>query len=715
MARTLFSPSWYRVAQLRPMLRKQIVIHRHSYRGKPWHVVEERSGELHHRFKPATYFVIGLMDGTRTVDDIWRAALDKLGDDAPSQDDIIGLLAQLHAADLLKTDTSPEAHDLFLRDRQRGRMKLLARLSAPLAWRMPLFDPDRLLDLLVPVIRRVFSVWGALVWLAIVGSGVVLAALNWGRLTDKISERVLDPWNLVALLIAYPFIKVLHELGHALAVKVWGGRVHDVGVMFILFMPIPYVDASASSSFASKWRRALVDSAGILTELLIASIALMIWLDAEEPILRSILFNMMLIGTVSTVLFNGNPLLKFDGYYILSDIIEIPNLAQRSQKYLLYLFKRYVCGVANASSPVTAPGERIWFLIYGPLAAAYRVFITISIALFLAGEYLIVGLVLAAWSVLLLGVMPITRFVSSFAKDPDLNHRRARAVAAIGGVVAAALALVVLVPAPYSTVAEAVAVVPENRQVRSGAEGFVVRFLAEPGAAVTPGTRLAQLADPSVEAEARVLKAQVAALEVRLAAVEFTKVVDAGVLRAEMKAVKEDLDRVAERKLDQTVVASASGRFLVPQASDLPGRFLQRGVIFGYVHDPHDAIIRAVLDQVGIGAVQRGVTRVTAWRAGRETRPAPVKIVRMVPGGRNELPHKALSTEGGGIHPLDPRTPDHLRTMANVFQIDLQLDPDDMVDFIGQRYYVRFEHKPRPIALQIYDRARQLALERFGF
>jgi putative peptide zinc metalloprotease protein len=715
MAQTLFSPSWYRVAQLRPSLRKQVVIYRHTYRGKPWHVIEERSSEQHHRFKPATYFIVGLMDGTRTVDAIWRAALDRLGDDAPSQDDMIALLAQLHFADLLKTDASPEADDLFRRYRLRERQKWIARLSSPLAWRLPLFDPDRLLDYLAPAGRWIFSVWGIVVWACLVGTGLVLAAINWGRIVERIGERVLDPWNVAALVIAYPVLKILHELGHALAVKVWGGRVHDAGVMFILFMPIPYVDASASSGFASKWRRALVDAAGILTELLVASVALMVWLDTEQPVLRSVLFNLMLIGTVSTVLFNGNPLLKFDGYYILSDILEIPNLAPRAQKYIAYLFKHYLWGVAAAVSPVTAQGERFWFLLYGPLAALYRVFLTFSIALFLASEYTLVGLLLAVWCVALMGIAPVVRFVSTVAHDPDLRDRRPRLILSTAAILAIVLLSLLVVPAPYTTIAEAVTVVPENRQVRAGAEGFVMRLLAEPGAPVVSGAQLAGLADPTVDAEARVLRAQLAALAARLSAVEFTNIVDAGVIRAEMKAVKEDLDNVAERQLEQTVVANASGQFLVPAAADLPGHFLLRGTTFGYVHDPGDVIIRAVVDQAGMGAIERGVESVSVWEAGLETRPRTATVARVVPGGHNELPHRALAADGGGTIVLDPRTPGQLRTTTNLFQIDLRPERGDHIDHIGQRFYVRFEHAPRPIGLQFLDRARQVILERFGY
>ena len=427
----------------------------------PWHVIEERANEQHYRFTPATYFIIGLMDGKRTVNSIWRGALDRLGDDAPSQDDMIDLLAQLHFADLLKTDATPEAHQLFQLLQGRERRRWLARLASPFAMKVPLFDPDDMLDRLAPAARWIFGWLGFWVWLGIVGLGAMLAAINWDSITDRLGERVLDPWNLLALVIAYPFIKLLHELGHALAVKVWGGRVHDVGVMFILFMPVPYVDASAASGFQSKWRRSLVDAAGILTELLIASLALMLWLQTQQPVLRSVLFNLMLIGTVSTVLFNGNPLVKFDGYYILSDILEIPNLAQRSQKYLGYLFKRYMWGAANAVSPVTAKGEGVWFLLYGPCAAVYRVFITLSITSFLAGEYAAVGILLAIWCVIALGIVPLVRLTNSLAADPDLRECRWRLISSCVGIAGAVVAALFVMPAPYSSIAEAVAVVPE--------------------------------------------------------------------------------------------------------------------------------------------------------------------------------------------------------------------------------------------------------------
>jgi putative peptide zinc metalloprotease protein len=714
MTKTLFSPSWYRVAQLRPALRKQAVIHRHSYRGEPWHVIEERATEQFYRFTPATYFILALMDGTRAVDAIWRAALDRLGDNAPSQGEMIDLLAKLHFADLLKTDATPEAQQLFQLARGRERRRWLGRIASPFAMKVSLFDPDDLLDHLAPVARLIFSWPGLVLWLVCVGAGVALAAVNWGAIVDRLDERVLDPWNLAGLLIAYPFIKLFHETGHALAVKRWGGRVSDVGVMFILLMPVPYVDASASSSFQSKWRRATVDAAGILAELLIAALALMLWLQTDQPALRGVLFNLMLIGTVSTLLFNGNPLVKFDGYYILSDLLEIPNLAQRSQRYLYYLVKRHVWGVAGAVSPVTARGEAFWLAVYGPCSVAYRIFIVFSTAWFVAGEYAAIGLLLSFWCLVALGVVPLARMFRSLVADPDLRERRGRligSVAAAGGLVGAAL---FLLPAPFATVAEAVAVAPEKRQVRAAAEGFLIRLIAAPGADVPPGAALAEMVDPTVDAEVKVLTAQVGALDARLRAVEFARPAEANVIRAEMKSAQEELARMSERRAEQTVAASAAGQFLVADAGDQPGRFLQRGALIGYVHDPGDVIIRSVVDQAGMGAIGRGVKDVAIWQAGNATSPRAGSIQRIAPGGGAELPSKALAAEGGGSFSLDPRWPEKLRARVNLFQIDLTLAAGAPAAFIGQRYFVRFTHEPRPLGLQLFDLARQSMLQRFG-
>ncbi|MCZ7598750.1 MAG: hypothetical protein M5U09_14805 [Gammaproteobacteria bacterium] len=185
----------------------------------------------------------------------------------------------------------------------------------------------------LPLARVLFSVWGMLFWFAFVGGSAVLAFVHWPELTRNLVDRVLAGENLLVLLVTFPLVKLLHEFGHAYAARIHGGEVHEVGIMFLILMPIPYVDATSSSAFASRYKRALVGSAGMLTELFVAAVALHVWLGVQSGMVSAIAYNTMVIAGVSTLLFNANPLIRFDGYYILSDLVEIPNPGTRSTRY----------------------------------------------------------------------------------------------------------------------------------------------------------------------------------------------------------------------------------------------------------------------------------------------------------------------------------------------------------------------------------------------
>src|SRR5262249_14220794 len=199
----------------------------------------------------------------------------------------------------------------------------------------------------------------------------------------------------------------------------------------------PYVDASASAAFRSKWRRAVVGSAGIVVEAGLASIAVLIWVAAEPGMVRALAFNVILIGGVSTLLFNGNPLLRFDGYYVLSDLIEIPNLGARANKYVLYLIQRYALGAEGLSSPVTARGEPAWFVFYALASTAYRLSIMVTIALLVASKLFFIGIVLAILSVATTLVWPMIKAGRFVIESPLLRRQRRRAIAVSAGTVIA--------------------------------------------------------------------------------------------------------------------------------------------------------------------------------------------------------------------------------------------------------------------------------------
>jgi putative peptide zinc metalloprotease protein len=541
------SASWHRVADLQPRLRSHVRVHRHEYRGERWYVVEDRISRRVHRFSPAAYFVIGMMNSRRSMQEIWDTASARLGEEAPTQDEVIQLLGQLHAADVMQCEVAPDVDELLRRSRRLSQRSQLAKILSPLAIRFPLLDPDRLLERTLSWYRLLFGLVGAVLWLAVVGWGVLSAAEHWGQLTLDLTHRVLAPQNLLIIGLVFPLVKALHEFGHACAVKAWGGEVHEMGIMLLVLMPVPYVDASAANAFPAKRRRVLVGAAGMVVELFIASIALFFWLQMEPGVPRAVLFNVMLIAGVSTVLFNANPLLRFDGYYMLADLIEIPNLRQRANQYLASLVQRRLFGLQIPPSDAGA-GERAWLVSFAIASFAYRVFIMFAIALFVAAEYLFIGMLLAIWALVAAFVMPVVALASFLALSPRLAGARQRAVAVTAVIVLALAGILFVLPVPAWTNAQGVVSIPEQATVRAGAEGFVARVIAPPGTQVQRGEPLVAVSDPVLEARIRLLEARKEELEARYQSERDDKLV-----RAQMT-----LDT-------QVIEPSACGRSSVPR------------------------------------------------------------------------------------------------------------------------------------------------------
>ena len=191
-----------------------------------------------------------------------------------------------------------------------------------------------------------------LVWLLVVLVGASSALQNLGALSDH-SQGLFSLSNLPWLFVSLTGMKLLHEMGHAFVCKRYGGEVHAFGVMFLIMTPLPYVDTASTWGFKSRFQRAIVSAAGMMVELFLAAIGALVWSHTSAGIVNSLAYNVMVVGSVSSLLFNGNPLLRFDAYYILADLVDIPNLYQKAQQHWMYLGDRYVLGSAAAESPAT--------------------------------------------------------------------------------------------------------------------------------------------------------------------------------------------------------------------------------------------------------------------------------------------------------------------------------------------------------------------------
>lgn len=713
MSRSLFSSSWYRVAELQPRLRPYAVIHRQVFRGRVWYILQDPQTGRFHSLSELSNLMVSLMDGRRTMRDIWEAAGRRSSDDPPTQDETIQLLAQLHAADLLQGQFPPDFDEMSQRSSAAQQRKMMQQLRNPMAVRVPLFDPNRWLDFTLPIVRPLFTVPGFLAWLALVVTGLVLALVHAPELGSTVADRVLSAENVAVIMCVYPVVKSLHELGHAYATKIWGGEVHEVGVMLLIFIPVLYVDASASAAFASKRRRIVVGAAGILVEMALAAIATIVWIQGSPGLARTVAFNVMLIGGVSTLIFNGNPLLRFDGYYIFSDLIEIPNLGTRSTAYFFYLVQRHIFRIDAVESPVVEPSEAKWLLGYAVLSFIYRMMVSLGIALFLATKLLVIGVAMAIWSVAAIAILPVFKGAKFLATSPKLAGQRRRAIWIVGGAAAAALTLLFLIPLPYSTVAEGVITVPDQSEVRARTEGFLAKVVATPGARVEPHQLLIALEDSILNAKADVVRFQLDEVRLRFESVRAIDRVQAEMFQEQTTHLTERLAAIHKQVDELNIISDQGGRFVIGRAEDLPGRFIKRGELLGYVIPELNPVIRVLAAQADVDLIRQPSTKVEAHLAEDLERAIPARILRAVPGAQQEVPSLALTTRGGGSIALDPSRNQRPQALFSFFQIDVELLNPAEATRLGSRVYVRFIHDDEAIAWRLLRSLRQFFLGQF--
>jgi putative peptide zinc metalloprotease protein len=654
------------------------------------------------------------MDGQLTVQELWEKTVERFGDDGPSQGEIIRVLSQLHAADVLLCDVPPDTGELLSRHEKSKKSKWKLILRSPLALRFPLLDPERFLSASIGFVRPFFSLIGAVIWLAVVGSAIVLGVQHWPELTRNVADRMLSAQNLVLLWLIYPVVKALHEFGHAYAVKRWGGEVHEMGIMLLVLMPIPYVDASSSLALPQKWKRVLVSASGMMTELFVAALALFLWLNLGQGVARSIAYNVIFIASVSTVLFNANPLLRYDGYYILSDVLEIPNLAQRSVNYLGYLFRRYMFGLKRAAKPHTGPGERFWLTVYAVSSFFYRIFIYAAIILFISGKFFIVGVMLGIWGFFSMVVVPIGKRINFVVFSPVVREKRFRAVVSSLALVVVVLAVLFLVPFPSWTRAEGVVWAPEESLVRAGTSCFIEHVAATPNKEVKRDGVLIECSDPLMVAKARVLKAELRALEAQYDAEIIHDRVRAKITKEEIVKVQRNLSREEQRMGELSIKSPTDGVFVVPGAEDLPGRFLRQGDLVAYVLDVEEPIVRVVVSEADVDLIRQRNGGIAIRFSERLDQVYQADIRREVPGAIESLPSTVLGSAGGGEVAIDPWDKRGLKPLEKLFQFDLELDGTVGPANVGGRVYVRFDHGSEPIALQWYRSLRQLFMRRFN-
>lgn len=709
----IFHESWYQIANQRLALRSSVVIRRQMYRGTAWFVLHEPFTNQYFRFPSRVYHFMTRLNRDKTVEEIWNGLLETMPDKAPTQSEIMDLLAQLFHANLLHYDRMPDSSILFDRYKKRRTNTYKMTILNIMFARIPLFDPDALLKRLMPLIKLIFSPAGLILWSIMILMGIKTAIDNASALGAQ-TDGILAPSNLFLLYAGMVIVKIVHEIGHAFAVRRYGGEVHALGIMFMILTPFPYTDATAAWSFSSKWKRILVSSAGMIFELFIASIAVMVWAKTGDGVIHSLAYNMIFVASVSTLLFNLNPLLRYDGYYMLSDLLDTPNLQQQAKLQSTYTLERYAFGKKDATPVAFTKKEGIFLGTYAIASTIYRFLIFGGILVFISTKLLFLAIIMAIFFVGSWAIYPVYKFFKYLFTSPALSRVRGRAISVCTLFAVIVSAFWVYVPFPFAFKASGILKAIDFAYVVNPTTG-VVTHLGHPS-----GTRVAK-GDTLLILDNKELRFELAQYEAALteAKTEYSKALnelqaDLEPIEKRIAAYSHKVQHIKQQLNDLIVRAQFQATWVSPDADDFMGRCMPRGTQIGQLINSDNFHFLSVITQREIGELFSQKPKSAAVRLrGQSFDEIPVTSFTTIPMEQNKLPSSALGFLGGGDIAVSPSDSSGRSVTEPFYEVRANIGTSEALLMHGRSGKIKFSLGNKPLAWQGWRKLRQLAQKHY--
>lgn len=517
-------------------MRSDLLVQRQTWQLREYWVIKDPLALKYYRFEAEEFAILQMLDGETSLDEIQETFEREFAPQRITVAELYRLLGMLHRSGLLLSDTAGQGEQLFQRAEERARQRRRAVFGQILALRFRGVDPDRFLDWLCGWCGWLFSRPAAIGVFLLAFSALLLVGAEYeavrARLPQFRSFFAADNWIWLAVTLG--FTKVLHELGHGLACRRFGGRCHEMGVMLLCFTPCLYANVTDSWTIPSKWRRAAVGAAGMYVELLLASLATFGWWFSHPGLFNHLCLNVMFVCSVSTLVFNANPLLRYDGYYILSDLLEIPNLRSKASAVLRQSLGKWILGLPPQRDPFLPTRHRWLFAVYSVASSAYGWLVSLSIFWFLYGVLKSCGL--SALAPVLGGLMlwglvftPLWR-LGKLLYSPYRSRRVKKLRAAVClGTIAAVAAAVLMIPLPYYIVCPLHVQPRDATAVYVDSPGVVRQIFVQSGPVVA-GQPIVRLENPELEIAHQQLRAQRDHLATKLDALRSRAPNDQGAL-----------------------------------------------------------------------------------------------------------------------------------------------------------------------------------------
>ncbi len=498
--------------QVKIRLRGDLRIEPQKYEGKTFYVVKDPVSLRYYRLKDHENFLLGFLDGEHTLDDAQKAYEQHYRPDRLKLEDLEAFAQQLLTAGLAQNESPRAGKQLFDRRKKRIRSEWMQTLTNILYIKISIFDPERLLTRMLRYVSWIFTLSFFALSVAFMLAAVLLVATHFDTFRSKLPDyhEFFSFKTVVYLWVALGCVKVIHEFGHGLSCKTFGGEVHEMGALFLCLSPALYCNVSDAWTLPNKWHRIVISAAGIYVELIIAAIATFVWWNTpSHPFVNNLSLSLMVVCSVSTVFFNANPLMRYDGYYVLADWLEIPNLRERSNRFLTNAFLEHCLGVEVVPEPYMQLGRRVLFVTYAVTSYLYRWWVTFFILYFMDSflkpyklEVVSHILTLAA-----LGSMvgwPIYRLGKNLHRRGRLPDMKRWRVLTTSAVAAAILLFVCFVPVPIGRIrgqALVQALPDDSANVFVKSPGILEELKVRPGQHVEKGDELARFGNRERQTE----------------------------------------------------------------------------------------------------------------------------------------------------------------------------------------------------------------------
>ncbi|MEO1584187.1 MAG: HlyD family efflux transporter periplasmic adaptor subunit [Planctomycetota bacterium] len=679
-------------------LRADLEVHRHVFRGEPSYVLRDPVTLAVHRVSAEDYQIVAALDQNTALSDVLARLIAEGVLEDEDAEPFYRFILTLHSLGFLSLPV-PDDKSLYERRLKKQRAQTMAKVMGFLFMQIPVWNPDAFLQRTAHLVSWAFSRWAVAIWCAVVGAAVVLLWQSRGAFFEPITNAF-TPGRLLGMWFTLVFMKVLHEFGHAYACRRLGGEVPEMGVYLIAGTPCAYVDATSSWGFTRRRDRISVILAGMYVELFVAALAVFFWASTSSPTLQVIAFDIVLVAGIATILANLNPLMRFDGYYLASDFLEIPNLRSTAQGYTVSLLKRAAIGTPALHLPYGG-GVRALLAVFGIASTVYKFTIVLGISALLATKALWLGIGLAAFYVgteLIKALRNIGVFLVH--SDEAKQHRIRCGVLALF-VFGALPACLVFLPVPSQVKATATAGREQESLVYPSIGGFLETVAVSEGQAVEEGSPIASLKNITIEEQAFEAAADF----------ESSSIVSLSALTAEPSAARvSEIRRAASRAgVEHAQRQIEAGTLRVPHAgvvidalgdSDL-GRYIAPDTPVATVADGR-WIVRAMVRAEVFAAVGLERGDEVAFRSAADPGVTHrAKVIRVTPAASKQLDNTAYTVESGGDVTISPTTGE---ASEGYFLVEAAIaDPAGLAHGVSGR--VRLGVSAEPIATRFWRSA----------